>query len=168
MYHSSLSLMKKLVNQKKTKKDIDICWEATSLCNADAEVFNLVARTDCWQSRFAGWTSRVADGKQAIVNIIKVHYSDAIMGAMASQITSLSSVNSSVYSGADQSKHQSSAPLAFVRGIHRGPANSPHKWPVTRKMFPFDDFIMWTVWITRCQSHTLYQYVHNNCGLKPW
>ena len=39
-------------------------------------------------------------------------------------------------------KHQSSASLAFVRGIHRGPVNSPHKWPVTRKMFPFDDVIM--------------------------
>ena len=39
-------------------------------------------------------------------------------------------------------KHQSSASLAFVRGIHRGPVNSPHKWPVTQKMFPFDDVIM--------------------------
>ena len=39
-------------------------------------------------------------------------------------------------------KHQSSASLAFVRGIHRLPVNSPHKWPVTRKMFPFDDVIM--------------------------
>ena len=43
---------------------------------------------------------------------------------------------------ADQRKHQSSASLAFVRGIHRGPVNSPHKWPVTRKMFPFDNAIM--------------------------
>ena len=41
-----------------------------------------------------------------------------------------------------RSKHQSSASLAFVRGIHRSPVNSPHKWPVTRKMFPFDDVIM--------------------------
>ena len=32
--------------------------------------------------------------------------------------------------------------LAFVRGIHRWPVNSPHKWPVTRKMFRFDDVIM--------------------------
>ena len=39
-------------------------------------------------------------------------------------------------------KHQSSASLAFVWGIHRGPVNSPHKWPVTRQMFPFDDVIM--------------------------
>ena len=39
-------------------------------------------------------------------------------------------------------EHQSSALLAFVRGIHGGPVNSPHKWPVTRKMFPFDDVIM--------------------------
>ena len=61
---------------------------------------------------------------------------------MASQITSLTIVNSNVHSGADQGKRQSSASLAFVRGIHRRPVNSPHKWPVTRKMIPFDDVIM--------------------------
>ena len=58
------------------------------------------------------------------------------MGAMASQITSLTIVYSTVYSDADRRKHQSSASLAFVRG------NSPHKWPGTRKMFPFDYVIM--------------------------
>ena len=66
------------------------------------------------------------------------------MGAMASQITSLKIVYLTVYSGADQRKNQSSASLAFVWGIHRWPVNSPHKWPVTRKMFPFDDVIMFT------------------------
>ena len=70
------------------------------------------------------------------------HYNDVIMGAMASQITSLAIVCSNVYSGADQRKHQSSASLAFVGGNHRGPMNSRHKWPVTRKMFPFDDVII--------------------------
>ena len=64
------------------------------------------------------------------------------MGTIASQITSLASVYSTVWLGADQRKHQSSASLAFVRGIHRRPVNSPHKGPVTRKMFPFDDVIM--------------------------
>ena len=70
------------------------------------------------------------------------HYNDVIMSAIASRITSLTNVYSTVYSGADQRKHPSSASLAFVRGIHRRPVNSPHKWPVTRKMFPFDDVIM--------------------------
>ena len=70
------------------------------------------------------------------------HYIDVIMGAMAPQITSLTTIYSTVYSGADQRKHQSSASLAFVRGIHRWLVNSPHKGPVTRKMFPFDDVIM--------------------------
>ena len=64
------------------------------------------------------------------------------MSTIASQITSPTFVFSTVYSDADQRKHQSSASLAFVRGIHRGPVNSPHKGPVTRKMFPFDDVIM--------------------------
>ena len=64
------------------------------------------------------------------------------MSLMASHITSLTIVYSTVYSGADHRKHQSSTSLAFVRGTHQGPVNSPHKWPVMRKMFPFDDVIM--------------------------
>ena len=70
------------------------------------------------------------------------HYYDVIMGEIASQITSLTIVYSTVYSDADQSKHQSSASLAFVRGIHRGPVNFPAQMAVTRKMFPFDDVTM--------------------------
>ena len=70
------------------------------------------------------------------------HYHDVTMDSIASLITSITIVYSAVYSGSDQSKYQSSASLAFVRGIHRGPVNSPHKWPVTRKMFPFDDVII--------------------------
>ena len=72
------------------------------------------------------------------------HYIDVTMGAIPSQITSLAIVYLIVYSGADQRKHQSSASLAFVRGIHQWSVNSPHKWPVTRKKFPFDDVIMAT------------------------
>ena len=78
------------------------------------------------------------------------HYNDVIMSAMASQIAGASTVYSTVCSGADHRKHQYSASLAFVRGIHR--------WPVTRKMFRFDDVIMhwhnqcwfivnWTPWV---------------------
>ena len=70
------------------------------------------------------------------------HCNDVIMSTIASLITSLTIVYSTVYSDADQRKHQSSASLAFVRGNHLGPVNSPHKWPVTRKMFPFDDVVM--------------------------
>ena len=70
------------------------------------------------------------------------HCNDVIMNAIASRIISLTIVYSSVDSGADQRKHQSSVPLAFVSEIHRWPMNSPHKGPVTRKIFPFDDVIM--------------------------
>ena len=86
---------------------------------------------------------------------ISLHYSDVIMGAMASQITSLTTVYSTVYSGADQRKHQSSASLAFVRAVHQWPMNSPHKGPVTRRMFPFDDGLSWAMKIafhSRCVS----------------
>ena len=77
------------------------------------------------------------------------HNNDVIMGVIASQITSLTNVYSTVYSDADQRKHQRSASLAFVRGIPRRPVNSPHKWPLTWKMFPFDDVIMNTYDIMR-------------------
>ena len=66
--------------------------------------------------------------------IYSLHYSDVTMTPISSQITSASFVYSTVCSGAVQRKHQSSASLA--------PVNSPHKVPVTRKMFPFDDVIM--------------------------
>ena len=77
---------------------------------------------------------------------LNYHYNDVIMGTIASQITSLTIVYSASYANADQRKHQSSASLAFVRGIHWGPVNSLHKWPVTRKMFPFGDIIMMIGW----------------------
>ena len=75
-----------------------------------------------------------------------LHYSDVIMSTMASQITNLTIVYSNVYTGTDPRKHQSSASLAFVRGIHRSSVNSHHRGPVTQKMFAFDDVIMseWT------------------------
>ena len=71
---------------------------------------------------------------------VTFHYSDVVLGTMASQITSLTIFYSTAY--ASQRKHQNSASLAFMCGIHRWPVNSPQKSPVTRKMFPFDDIIM--------------------------
>ena len=88
------------------------------------------------------------------------HYNDVIMDTIASQITSLTTVYSIVYSDADKGNHQSSASLAFVRVIHRGPVNSPHKWTVTRKMFPFDDVIMQIHWLMRHHTQRLMSYIH--------
>ena len=79
------------------------------------------------------------------------YYCDVIMSTIVFQITSLTIVISTVYSGAGKIKRQSSASLVFVRGIHRWPVNSPHKGPVTRKMFPFDDVI----------THKLYLITNN-------
>ena len=94
------------------------------------------------------------------------HYNDVIMSAMSSQITSLSIVYSTVYSRRRSKKHQSSASLAFVRGIHRWPVNSPHKGPVTRKMFPFDDVMVYcklpnlSTWKQVAFSVKMVWYIH--------
>ena len=94
------------------------------------------------------------DNNTGQTDIEHCHYDDVIMTMLASQITSLTVVYSIVYSGVNQRKHQSSASLAFVREIHRGPVNFPHKWPVTRKMFPFDDVIMAIVVFSMLCKHT--------------
>ena len=112
---------------------------------------------------------------------IRLHYSDVIMDTMTSQITSLTIFYSTVYSGADQRKHQSPASMAFVRGIRRWPANSPHKGSATRKIFPFDDAIMWNTndWciiyhlcnmMVPWQSRTIHSKntVHHPCLVVKW
>ena len=71
-----------------------------------------------------------------------IHYSDVIMSTVASLITGVSVIYSTVCSPADQRKYQSSALLPFVKEIHRWSVNSLHKGPVTRKIFPFFDVIM--------------------------
>ena len=73
---------------------------------------------------------------------VTTHHSDVIMSSMATQITGVSMVYSTHYSDADPRKHQSSASLAFVRGIHRWPVNSLHKGPVMWKIFSLDEVIM--------------------------
>ena len=78
------------------------------------------------------------------------HYSDVIMGAMASQTIGVSIVCLTVGSSVHQRKHQSTASQAFVRRIPWWPEDSPHKGPVTREMFPFDDVIMSTPRIVTC------------------
>ena len=87
------------------------------------------------------------------------------MGTIASQITSLTIVYWTVYSGANQRKHQSSASPAFVLRIHRWPVYSPHTRPETRKMFPFDDVIMHRN-STRYQQRHLFQENFNWCNFE--
>ena len=125
---------------------IDILLEFTQTCSCRNDgVTDTVAAVAARLTYFHNWPP---------------HYNDVIMGAMASHITSLTIVYSPVYSGADQRKHQSSASLPFVWGIHRWPVNSPHKGPVTRKMLPFDDVIMFYSYMStvRCVPLSILPY----------
>ena len=97
-----------------------------------------------------------------------LQYSDITMSMMVSQITSVSIVyhlfwprwqktsKLRVTGHCDDRKYQSSASLAFVRGIHRWPVNSPHKGPVMQKMLPFDDVIMF--WPVNIYHHSGAQF----------
>ena len=98
-----------------------------------------------WGVGGGGWGCRLYMG--VCSSACDPYYSVVIMRPMASQITGVSIVYSSVCWGADKRKHQSSASLASARGIYRWPVNSPHKGPVTRKMFPLDDVIMLCRWL---------------------
>ena len=84
----------------------------------------------------------------------RVHYNDVIISVISTQITGVSIVCSTVCSGTDQRKHQSCASLTFMRVIHRWLMDSPHKGPVTRKMFPFDDVTLSTrPWYNRFTAY---------------
>ena len=97
-----------------------------------------------------------------------LHYSDVITSAMASKITCASLVCSSVCSGTDLRKHQSSASLAFVRGSHWSPVDSPHKGSVTQKRFPFDDVIRSRGWnseggrLVTTGTHSICTYLYSS------
>ena len=99
-----------------------------------------------WKSSYhCRWMGHIVVYKSLVKTLrcLRVHYNDVMMSAMASHIICVSSVCSTVCSGADQGKHQSrSTSLAFVREIHWWPVDSPHKGPVSREIFPFDDVVM--------------------------
>ena len=92
------------------------------------------------------------------------HYSEVIMSPVAPKITNLTIIYSTVYSGADHRKHQSSVSLGLAQRIHRWPVNSLHKGQATWKIFPFDDVIMiQTLSACRCGWHDiLYASAHFN------
>ena len=103
-------------------------WRAIGFfVNSKFRYFMAITLCRCFTSQRANdaesvsvsWRHHEICSQLAIITIIIVisHYSDVIMSAMASQTTSLTIVYSTVYSGSDQRKHQSSASLAFVRGI---------------------------------------------------
>ena len=97
------------------------------------------------------------------------HYYDVIMSGMASQIAGVSIVYLTFCSAVDEKKYQSSASMAFVRGIHRWPVNSPHIGPVTRKMFPFDNVIIsLSVWLFGLVLRSVIQYNKNDTLIWYW
>ena len=114
--------------------DVTVIWTAIFSRNACVQDTYPCLGTTC--------SSFFLDYSEKYTTFAPQHYTDAIMSAMASQITSLTILYSTVYWGTVQWKHRSSASLAFVRGILRWPLNSPHKRPLTRNMFPFNYAIL--------------------------
>ena len=107
------------------------------------------------------------DGCQGFqLNIVSLQWRHN--GVIATQITGLTIVYSIVYSNTDQRKHQSAASLAFMRGMHRGPVNSPHKWPLMRKRFPFDDVIMSSNGLVPSGNKPVSEPLLNNIYVAIW
>ena len=110
--------------------------------NISPGIYNML--TSCWQlyckaNRSWAKENTIQQIKTFTADILFWHRRDIIMSTVASQITGVSIVCLTACSGAEQRKYQSSAWLAFVRGIHRWPVDSPHKGPVTQKNY----FIWW-------------------------
>ena len=123
---------KRFIGQGRYMRD-DVVFTQWSTCNGHLNDENkeffpyCVIVLQCAQALPSG---------QIIVTIIP-HNNDIIMRVIASQITSLTIVYATVYSGVDRRRHQRSVSLAFVRGINRWAGNSSHKGPVMRQIFHF-------------------------------
>ena len=104
-----------------------------------------------------------------VFEISDFHYDDVIMGAIASQITSLTIVYSTVYSDVDQRKTSKLRVTGLCVGSSPGPVNSPHKGPVTRKRFPFDDVIVcfWELLAPCCRIETIHQHMIGKSRTRP-
>ena len=98
-------------------------WFAMPLCSCDITVLSVSMLPGIRHKAIEYWKTVDLNCNLNSYKSPLLHYSDIIMSAMVPQFTSLTIVYSSVYSGADQRKYQSSASLAFMRGIHRWPVN---------------------------------------------
>ena len=122
----------------------------------------------CMYTRISDLNIVINGSADVLAPKVARNYNDVIMSAMASQSPASRLFTLPFIQGADQRKHQSSASLAFVRGIHRWPVNSPHKRPVKRKIFSFDDGIMATAGvIMTTQSQTLNTF-HSQYEYHPY
>ena len=135
----------RLHNHNKARHNKSVCIFLGVYCRSDFAICN-----ENW------WVicNRKSKDYMYVYELWTNHYNDVIMSARASQITSLTNVYSTVSSGADQRKHQSSASLAFVRRIHRWPVN--HNWLLFSGIFIY-------IWFLKYQEN--YQYrieMHKN------
>ena len=117
-------------------------WISTKYLSAISVKYNKLNIRLLFRALLSNLCGSLVQTRNRTCNIRSAHYNDVIMSTKASQITSLRIVYSAIYSGAYQRKHQSSASRAFARGVHQWPVNSPHKRPVTRKMFSLDVVFM--------------------------
>ena len=117
--------------------DQDCCKTSWKLCS----------RSRCAFVIFWLYNQFMADSCTLFTNILHIclHYNGVIMPAIASQITSLTIVYSTVYPRHRSKKISKLRATGLCARNHWWPVNSPHKGPVTRKMFPFDDVIMMTL-----------------------
>ena len=125
------------------------------------------ASTDCDCRLKAHWPAMgsIIDKRHIAFSQMSLQWCRNERDDISNHHTSFTIVHSTVYSGTDQRKHQNSAPLAFVWGIHRSPVNSPHKGPVTRKIFPFDDVIMY---FTEKKVWSTTRPISTHCGSFRW
>ena len=127
-------------------------WILVTIGSGDGLMHQLKQTYNSWHSLDGNFTGCVSSEDIDLIKIeIKcrwnqttkvIHYCDVIMGVRWHLKSPASQLFTQPFVQAQIKKNQSSASLAFVRGIHQWPVNSPYKWPVTRKMFPSDDIIM--------------------------
>ena len=137
-YLTNLIWLSKVGSVWKTRSERDLqMWKKTKYQFMIQLICPMTISSPLWHKRNTSlWYNELSMPLSWINYITKTRpnvdrYSGVIMSAMASLITSVTIICSNICSGAEQRKHQNSASLSFVRGIHRWPVVSRTKgqWP---------------------------------------
>ena len=121
-----------------TGKTTSLYWDPPPLCSYD---INTGALSVC-VALFGNRGTQCHRWPHEFAASILLHYINVIMTTMASQITSLTGCLLNLLFGPRSKKTSKLRVTGLCVGNSPGSVNSPHKGPVTRKMFPFDDVIM--------------------------
>ena len=122
-----------------------VLWSRDNYCKCKSIIFRLMLgieflSTSC-EVDFRWMPLNIFDDKSTLVYVMALQWHHDERDGVSNHLC-LDCLPNRLFRRRSNKKNQNPASLAFVREIHRWSVDSPHKGPVTREMFIFDNIIM--------------------------